>query len=138
MNLDNLISNKYSHGTFHDAVIESINLDYMTNTAKLKCNICIGDPDSQEEKQRELRASGHLIITGLLYCVVEPPDPKYPYQQSGGLWVSDDGTLVPGKIPMKTKKPTPLPRGAFEHYFFINDWNSFIYIAAMNATFEWD
>jgi hypothetical protein len=30
-----------------------------------------------------------------------------------------------------------LPRGAFSYLFFVRDWNSFIYLAAMDAKLEW-
>jgi hypothetical protein len=30
-----------------------------------------------------------------------------------------------------------LPEGSFAYWFFVNNWNSFIHVAAMDAQFEW-
>jgi hypothetical protein len=32
-----------------------------------------------------------------------------------------------------TRLPEPLPEGAFTHWFFVNNWNAFIHVAAMDA-----
>ena len=43
--------------------------------------------------------------------------------------------LIKSPIP---KLPGLLPREAFSHYFYIGNWNSFIFLAATDAKFEWD
>jgi hypothetical protein len=72
---------------------------------------------------------GRLTLFGFLFCAIEPPDPQYPYQKAEGLWIARSGSANSQKLP--TKLPDTLPKGAFVHYFFINDWNAFIYLSAI-------
>lgn len=136
MQLDDLFGGDVPHATFHDAEIERLTLDYVAREAVLDCSICIGDPDATDEEARGARRKGHLTISGLLYCTIDPPDPSYPYQDAGALWMVGDGPVGSNGVSGK-HLPTNLPDGAFVRWFFINDWNAFIYIAAESARFEW-
>jgi len=72
----------------------------------------------------------------LLFLIIEPPDENYPYQKAEGLWI-DEGEVGDGVPKNKPKLPKNLPPGAFVHWFYVNDWNSFIYLAATGAEFKW-
>ncbi len=133
MQLDDLFRGE---ATFHDASIERITLDYVARKAVLDCSICIGNPDAADVVSREARRRGRLIFLGLLYCVIDPPDSSYPYKDSEGLWLKDDGPVVTSVVSGE-RLPQNLPDGAFSHTFFINDWNAFIYIAGESVRFEW-
>jgi hypothetical protein len=118
---------------FHDASLEKLNIDYHERAAKLDLLVDVGDPDS--EGNEEAKRKGVLTVSGLLFCVIAPPDSRSPYQKAEGLWIADSGPYKSDKIPAKL--PEPLPKGAFAHYFFVNDWNAFIIIAATDARFDW-
>ena len=120
---------------FHDAKLKRIDIDYVKREAKLDLQASIGNPESQDEEMRDAYRAGRLILSGFLFCVIEPPDPRYPYQKAAWLWIADSGPVNSAEIPIKL--PEPLPKGAFIHYFFVNDWNAFIYLAAMDARFNW-
>jgi hypothetical protein len=77
-----------------------------------------------------------LKLSGLLYCAIEPPDANYSYGEARKLWV-DTGALESASIRPSVKLPERLPEGAFACWFFVHDWNSFIYVAAMEASLEW-
>lgn len=136
MQLDDLLGSDPPHATFHDAGIERLALDYIASEAVLDCSIRIGDPDAEDEEAREMRRRGRLIFRGLHYCAIDPPDSSYPYDNPGSLCLSDDGSVGSDSVSGE-RLPANIPAGSFAHYFFINDWNAFIYIAAENARFEW-
>ena len=108
----------------------------MGKKACLQFQISTGDPDSKDPVVRESMRSGQLNISGLLFLIIEPPDERYPYQKAEGLWI-DEGEVV-DRVPKNMPKlPKNLPPGAFVHWFFVTDWNSFIYLAATGTEFEW-
>lgn len=134
--LDNLFDSTHPHATFHDANIERLTVDYVTGEAVLTCSVCVGNPDCADQAVREARRPGSLVLTGLLYCIIDPPDSRYPFRERGGLTISSDGPIDAASdskltLPMGTAEP------AFAHWLFINEWNSFIYLAALKARFEW-
>ena len=111
---------------FHDAKIERISLDYSAGTLQIAMRILIGtpgQPDQDEYGPAELR------VGGLYFCFIEPPDPTYPFKPNGKpLSVSgDDGAS--GEIGFLQK----LPAGVSCYRFFVDQWNSFIYIAASDV-----
>ena len=136
MQIDELFGSDAPHATFHDAWIERLTLDYFVRNAVIDCSICIGNPDSKDAETREARRSGRLKIQGLLYCAIDPPKSSYPHKNSDGLWVAGDGPVGTDGISGEGL-PANLPDGAFVHYFFVNDWNAFIYIAGESVRFEW-
>ncbi len=121
---------------FHDALLESISVDYLKKNAVFNLQLCIGDPYSEDMKKHDAYRRGCLRLHGLLYCAIEPPDSAYPYCETKTLRI-DAGSLGTPGIPVKLRLPEPLPEGAFAHWFFVQEWNSFIYVAATDAQFIW-
>ncbi|RPI79343.1 MAG: hypothetical protein EHM45_03215 [Desulfobacteraceae bacterium] len=113
----------HPHATFHDSILERLEIDYVGKKACLQFQISTGDPESKDPVVRESMRSGQLNITGLLFLTIEPPDESYPYQKAEGLWV-DEGEVGEGIPKNMLKLPKNLPPGAFVHWFFVNDWNS--------------
>jgi hypothetical protein len=121
---------------FHDAQVSGISLDYLKREASFTLDIWVGDSSSQNERAREAYRSAELKLSGLLYCAIEPPDASYPYAESGKLWV-DAGALESADFRPSVQLPESLPDGAFACWFFVQGWNSFIYVGAMEASLEW-
>jgi hypothetical protein len=134
--LDNLFDSTHPYTTFHDANIERLTVDYVTGGAVLTCSVCVGNPDCADQAVREARRSGRLVLTSLLYCIIEPPDTRCPFRERGGLTISSDGP-IDADHPSKATLPVSIPEPAFAHWLFINEWNAFIYLAARKARFEW-
>jgi len=134
MDLDQLLD--HPHGTFHDSTIERVEIDYLNRTARFQVQICTGDPNATEHELRESSKPGSLLISGLLFIAMEPPDERYPYQSKDGLWISDT-EIVPGVTKGTESLPKNLPANASVYQFFVSEWNSFIYIAATHFSFEW-
>lgn len=120
--------------SFHDATFERVCLDYMAHEVTIWCSLYVGDVHSASNVERETQRHGVLTITGLLFFVIEPPHPDYPFEDAEGLDItSDDAIASLRQVP----DLPPVQENAFTHYFFVNDWNSFIYVAATAATFAW-
>lgn len=128
------IENTLPNG-LHDAALVAIAINYENSELVLSLKVNVENSDMPHTDTGEDQREGRIIVTGLVCCVIEPPDPRYQYKDCVGLWITSSGQLQPDEI--LGKLPGPLPDGAFAHYFFINDWNAFIYVAAMDARFEW-
>ena len=110
---------------FHDSTITSVHVNYAQRTAEIDMQVLVSGPDSADkEEYRPVK----LSISGLLYFVIEPPD--HPYTSSEP-WVADGGSSEVTEP--ASQLPKPLPAGAFTYWFFVNDWNSFIHVAALTA-----
>ena len=120
---------------FHDAYIKSISTDYVIGTATFDLEIWVGDDAAEKEEEREVYRAARLTLSDLLFCVIEPPEPHYPYYDKKPLWV-DGGPWNSAPISTSIQLPSPLPANAFVYWFFVNNWNSFIYVAAMAARLE--
>ncbi|MGD9631179.1 MAG: hypothetical protein AB7V18_18235 [Pyrinomonadaceae bacterium] len=71
---------------------------------------------------------GRLNLSGLVYFVVEPPDETYSYDQQ---FISSDSSDF-----SELASVPKLPNGSFAHWFYLSA-NNFLYVAAVNAEFEW-
>jgi hypothetical protein len=135
LNIESLFGDKYPHASFHDSTINKIGIDLVTREVKLSCVIDVGNPEDKDSASEQ--SHGVLTLTGLLYIAVEPPCSDYRYEEDG-LDISYDGpvedTTFKSPIP---NLPEPMPDKAFTHCFYISNWNSFMFIAAMGAKFEW-
>ncbi|MBI3572574.1 MAG: hypothetical protein HY092_00020 [Candidatus Kerfeldbacteria bacterium] len=120
---------------FHDACLEKLNIDYGKREVTLEISVDIGAFDSPRGELKEANRKGILTVSGLLFCVIEPPDSRSPYQKAKGLWITDSGPVKSAKL--LAKLPESLPNGVFAHYFFINEWNAFIIVVATGARFDW-
>ncbi len=122
---------------FHDCEIASVTVDYVTRTAQLGMNLLVG-VGTPTSPNKNLYRSGRLSVTGLLLFCIEPPDPKYPFVLDGRP-LSVDGDLVKvGQAGMVKPMLSRLTPDATAYRFFMDEWNSFVYIAGANVEFSWD
>jgi len=121
---------------FHDALLKSVNIDYTKHEAIFNLHIWVGDLYAKDENSRETYRRCLLKLCKLFFCVIEAPDPKYPYHDSGCLRV-DGGSLQTKRKKPSTQLPGPLPKDVSTYWFFVEEWNAFIYIAAKDALFDW-
>ena len=117
--------------SFHDALLCTLSTDFVSRTAEMVLDLCVGDPDAPPGPERERRRRGRLVLTGLEYLAVDPPDPTYPYRGPGP--VDIDACSADPAVASRYR----IPNGAFAARLFVSDWNAFIHLAAMNATMSW-
>ena len=116
---------------FHDAMVRSCTLDFVARTAEFEVSIWTGNLDSNQESQRERYRPARLIVTGLAFCQIEAPDPRYPFADPGP--ISVDLCEPQASHPVMTR----LPSAVFSGRFFVSTWNSFIHLAGESATLDW-
>jgi hypothetical protein len=129
------IENSLPNG-FHDAFLESVDVDYRSRRALIKLRLCIGDPDAAIQSEREAYKGAALELLNLVYLVIEGPDPRSKYAEANRLWI-DGGEVKRDSAPAAPVPVEQLPSDAFAYWFFVRDWNSFIHVAARDARLQW-
>ncbi len=115
----------------HDAEVTRISVDYQQRSLELDVDVWVGDMGDAPEK-REAYKRARIDISGLLFLVMEPPDPKYPFKT--GEFTIDGCNLSKN---LDSKLLDSIPTDAFFRSLWVNDWNAFIHIAAREAQLVW-
>jgi hypothetical protein len=115
---------------FHDARINSLSVNYVKRELTFDLEIWVSDSLQDDS---ELYRSAELKLFQFLFLVIEPPDPRYDYHEEKPLWV-DGGSAEPTLRSAARELPALLPEGAFTYSFFVHDWNTFIHLAARDAS----
>jgi hypothetical protein len=113
---------------FHDSYLARLNIDFERRVATFDLELWVGDSSSNDHETREATRTGQLVLDGLQYCVLDPPEPGSPYAEGEPAWLVDISEPDPALT-----GPRPLPPGAFAARFYVNQWNAFIHVAAMHA-----
>lgn len=121
---------------FHDSLLKSITIDYSKHEAIFDLHIWVGDLYAENAESRETYRRCLLKLYQLYFCVIEAPDPKYPYHESDCLRL-DGGPLNSIEKKPAFQLPNTLPKDVATYWFFIEEWNAFIYVAAMSAQLDW-
>lgn len=121
---------------FHDSELNKIEIDYVKREIKLHIDVNISDYGKTTES--EFR-KGLLTVTGFHYCAIDPPSSSYPYKKAEGQWMDNfyQVSNSPDEKFVLEKLPDNLPENTFVIRSFIFDWNSYLYLAATDAHFEW-
>ena len=131
------IENSLPNG-FHDSTILYFSLDAKTRTLTMKFSLWVGSMDDPNpEAYREIA----VTVQGVSIFFIEPPDPTYPFPLDGqGIAAQGDSVdversrFVSEQAGNVLKKLSP---SASAYRFFLEDWNSFLYIAAEEVSFSW-
>jgi hypothetical protein len=134
--LEDLIDNTEPNATFHDADILTISADYEHSILRLQMMICVGDPNSVNEVERERRRQCEVVFGGLRHWTMDLPSP-ISQEIKGTLWMTSDGPLKScptddAKELIKANLPYDI-----QWYLYFSDINTFAYIVARNALFMW-
>ena len=115
----------------HDAEVQRIAVDYQERKVTLEVAVWVGNMDDPPER-REAYRKGRIEISGLLFLVIEPPDPRYPFKTSD---LRIDGCDMSKNLDPELLKS--LSGDAFFRSLWVNEWNAFIHIAARDAAIAW-
>lgn len=112
----------------HDALLQSITVDWAVAELRLRVRLRMDERQTKDQL-------AEITITGLEYCVVDPPGHADAATRADGrgLWI-DDG---PGTPPNQEGALLPTPEGCFAHWIFCRDTNGFIRLCGRNAAFRW-
>lgn len=115
----------------HDALLHKCSVDFVARTAAFEVDVWLGDVEASTRQERERRRRGSLLLKGLAFCEFERPDPTYPYSDAKPLMID---LCEPDSQRMAFLRETsPL----FLARIFVSNWNSFIHLAAQEATLVW-
>jgi hypothetical protein len=134
--LDRLLASAEPHGTFHDASLRCLTLNYEQATCVAEFALFVGDPDATDHADRKRTRIGRLSFTGLLYCIFEPPG-NVPTKPGGAAWLTSDGPLSEAPTDTAKKLVVSLPPDAKAWYLYFADLNAFAYVAALRVEFAW-
>jgi len=123
---------------FHDAALKSLTVDYEHRRVLMTLSLKVGDPDGPREHRDDCR-DAQVEIAGMIFLIVDPPDVKENFGSAGEVWIAD--SYETRSIPQFTRHLGSLmngiPENAFVHSFFVNDWNSYIHVAARDCSIRW-
>lgn len=111
---------------FHDAELTSLSIDYIDRTATLNVALWLGALEDQA--QRETYRSAVMRLSGVTYCVMDRPDPEYPFAASGSLRID----LADADPSMAIARAPEVP-----FRLWVAQWNGFIHLCATEADLEW-
>jgi hypothetical protein len=119
---------------FHDARLLEFSLDTVGKSATVRLSL---HASVEGDSDREVYRTGDLTVRSVSLFFVEPPDAGYDFALGGkGIAVSGDPVLI-GQNPAIDPVLSMLPSGLTAYRFFLEDWNSFLYICAADASFSW-
>lgn len=121
---------------FHDAKVLSIAIDYVAGTAKFRLSLHVGWPDDPEPEREEYQEA-EMMVTGLSFCSIDPPDPSYRFLTDGRPMCVGGDPAQPDHLPALLKLLAKCPTGTWCYRFFVHDSNAFIQIAALDAQVSW-
>jgi len=121
---------------FHDALLEAVTVSFASNSAELDLRLFVGDPAAATEEEREAYKRAKLRLSELVYFVVDPPAPGHECRKGNALRI-DAGDATNESAPTAPKPQSVLPTDAFAYWFFVDQWNSFIHVAARSASLQW-
>ena len=133
--LDDLLGKKEPHATFRDARLVAVSLDYRNNEAVTTWELCVGDPDESMRVARERRRTGRLLLSGVVFWVIDPP--RALDTRPGLPWLTEFGPLSEATTETGRQLARLLPAGAQGWHFFFASWNAHMYCGARRLTYEW-
>ena len=123
---------------FHDSALKSFAVDYEQRKVCMKLSLRVGNPDGPRDHRDDCREA-KLEISGAIFFILDAPDKDNDFGSAGEVWIADG--FETRSIPKFTNHLEglldALPDGAFAHSFYVQDWNSYIHIAARDCSIEW-
>ena len=120
---------------FHDGAIRSFNVDFVGPGLQIHMDLHVGVPgDADPERYR----AGTLTIISPCLFSIEPPEANYPFVPNGCALNVDGDAVRPGQCPALDRLLPILPKGVTTFRFFLEEWNSFLYVSGGSVDFSWD
>lgn len=120
---------------FHDSAISRLTVNFAGSLIEIALRLLVGTPDDPDSDRYR---AGTLKLNSPYLFFVEAPDPTYPFL-SNGLPVNASGAPVKlGDDPKIDALLQRIPTGATAFVFFLDDWNSYLYLAGSDLNFSWD
>ena len=125
------IENSLPNGP-HDAEVHRLTVDYAKRTLTAELDVWVGNMDDPPDRRETYRAA-RIDVEGVLFLIMEAPDPKYPFDKSVNLTI--DG--CDKRESLNAELLNSIPGNGFFRSLWVREWNAFIHLAGANARFSW-
>jgi hypothetical protein len=120
---------------FHDAEIRKISIDFVDRSIVMGMNLHVGVPsDPDPERYR----AGTLKVLSPCLFFIEHPDPRYDFVPDGSPINASGNSVKVGQNAEVDRLLAVLPPNTTAYLFFLDDWNSCLYLAGASVEFSWD
>jgi hypothetical protein len=120
---------------FHDAEILNISVDFLNRSIVIGMNLHVSTPsDPDPERYR----AGTLRVQSASLFFIEPPDPRYHFVPDGTPLDASGSSVRAGQDSAIDRLLAVLPPNSTPYLFFLDDWNSCLYLAGTSVEFSWD
>ena len=116
---------------FHDAQVRTIAVDFVARIVTIGLDLWSGSMDQPRGGGRETYRAAMLELRGLGYVVMEPPDARSSGAAAKPVRIDLCEVAASNNLP-------PPQAGAFVSRFFVQDWNAFITVSALDASLNWN
>jgi len=120
---------------FHDAALRGISADFVNLSIKLEMELH-ASVEGDANPERYLR--GVLSVTRPYLFFLDPPDSRYGFIPRGMPVNASGFALKAGKDPKIDALLQRIPADATAFVFFLDDWNTYLYVAGATVQFSWD
>ena len=123
---------------FHDSALKGLRVDYEQRLATISRSVKVGDPDGPPDHRDDFRGC-EVQLLAVLFVVIDPPDHRYNFGSASEAWIADgyETNSISQLMQHMSKLLEGLPRDAFAYSFFVNDWNSYVHVAARDCALKW-
>ena len=112
----------------HDAEIKDLLIDYPRGEVRMELRVWVGDIE-----RREAYRDGTLVLEGLQFVAIEPPDPRYAFAKDTRLRID----VTHDKKHLRAPAIDKVPKDCFVSGLFVQEWNAYVYVAARHASLAW-
>ena len=120
---------------FHDSKIRKVSVDFVGRSVVIGMDLLVGLPDTPNPDGYR---AGRLKLAVPYLFFIEPPDPTYRFVPNGSPLNVDGDSVKAGQSAALDRLLPVLPQNASVYRFFLEEWNSFLYLAAGDVAFSWD
>ena len=120
---------------FHDSAIRGISVDFVNLSISIAVDLHASvEGDSDPERYRP----GTLKVICPYLFFLDPPDPSYPFVPRGAPVNASSFPVRQGENAKVDALLQRIPPEATAFAFFLDDWNSYLYVAGSSVEFSWD
>ena len=120
---------------FHDGKIRSISIDFVNTSLAIGMELHVGERNDPDPERYRL---GTLRVTSPCLFFIEAPDARYPFIPHGSPLNVDGDSVSIGQSPEVDRLLPVLPAKAIVYRFFLEEWNSFLYLGGARVELSWD
>lgn len=119
---------------FHDIGIRGIDVDFEDRSIRIAMNLDVSVKGDVTAGYRR----GTLRLNQPYFFFLEPPDPGSRFIPNGNDVNASSFRVKPGEDSKVDALLARIPTNATAFGFFLDDWNSYLYLAGADVEFSWN